>query len=45
MRKLYSKLTTNTLEQRQWRRTRIFITNFEQTSDIVQVFLLFTLKK
>ena len=45
MRKLYSKLTTNTLEQRQWRHTGIFITNFEQTSDIVQVFLLFTLKK
>ena len=36
-----SKLAKETLEQRQWRGSGVFIVNFEQISDIVLVFPLF----
>ena len=38
-----SKLTIKTLEQHHWRRSGIFIVNFEHISDLVLVFLLLTL--
>ena len=37
------KLTIKTLERRQWRRSGVFIVNFEHISHLVQVFLLLTL--
>ena len=39
-----SKLTIKTPERRQWRRSGVFIVNFEQISHLVLVFLLLTLK-
>ena len=47
----YSKLTTETQEQgvkyvqSQWRRSGIFIVNFEHISHLVLVFLLLTLSR
>ena len=41
----YSKLTIKTLEQRHWRRSGIFIANFEHISHLVLVFLLLTLSR
>ena len=38
-----SKLTTKTPEGRQWRRSGVFIVNFELISHLVLVFLLLTL--
>ena len=38
-----SKLTIKIPERRQWRRSRIFIVNFEHISHIVLVFPLLTL--
>ena len=38
-----SKLTIKTLERRQWRRSGVFIVNFENISRLVVVFLLLTL--
>ena len=38
-----SKLTIKTLERRNWRRSGVFIVNFEHTSPLVLVFLLLTL--
>ena len=38
-----SKLTIKIPERRQWRRTRIFIINFEHTSHLFLLFLLLTL--
>ena len=38
-----SKLTINIPEQRHWRRSGIFIANFEHISDLVLMFLLLTL--
>ena len=43
--KICSKLTTKTPEQRQWRRSGVFIINFEQISHIALVFPLLTLRK
>ena len=40
-----SKLTIKTPEQRQRRRSGIFIVNFENISHLCLVFLLFTLNK
>ena len=40
-----SKLTIETPEQRFWRRSGVFIVNFEHISNIVVVFLLITLSK
>ena len=40
---LYSKLTIKTPEQRQWRRSSVFIVNFEHISHVALVFLLLTL--
>ena len=40
-----SKLTMNTPELRQWRRSGVVIVNFEQISNIVLVFPLLTLSK
>ena len=39
-----SKLTIRIPEQRHWRRSGIFIVNFEHISHLVLVFLLLTLK-
>ena len=39
------KLTTKTLEQQQWRRSGVFIVNFEHISQLVLVFLLLTLSR
>ena len=41
--KIYSKLTIKTPERRQWRRSGVFIVNFEHISQLVLVFLLLTL--
>ena len=42
----YSKLTIETLEHgRHWRRSGIFIVNFEHISHLVLVFLLLTLSR
>ena len=38
-----SELTVKTPEQRQWRRSGVFIVNFENISHLVLVFLLLTL--
>ena len=40
LRKICSKLTIKTSERRQWRRSGVFIINFDQISYIVSVFLL-----
>ena len=40
-----SKLTIKTPEQRQWRRSGVFIVNFEHISHLVLVFLLLTLSR
>ena len=40
---LCSKLTIKTPERRQWRRSGVFIVNFEHISHLVLVFLLLTL--
>ena len=45
MRKICSELPMKTPEQRNWRRSGIFIVNFEQISHIVLVLLLLTLNK
>ena len=39
------KLTIKTPEQRQWRRSGVFIVNFEDISHLFLVFLLLTLSK
>ena len=41
----YIQLTIKTPERCQWRRSGIFIVNFEHISHIFLVFLLLTLKK
>ena len=41
--KIGSKLTIKTPERRQWRRSGVFIVNFEPISHLIQVFLFFTL--
>ena len=38
-----SELTIKTQERRQWRRSDVFIVNFEHISHLIQVFLLLTL--
>ena len=38
-----SKLTMKTPERRQWRRSDVFVVNFEHTSHLALVFLLLTL--
>ena len=43
--KICSKLTTKISERRQWRRSGIFIVNFEHISHLVLVFLLLTLTR
>ena len=40
-----SDVTIKTTEQRQWRRSGVFIVNFEQISHLVLVFLLLTLSR
>ena len=40
-----SKLTINTPEQRHWRRSCVFIVNFEYISHLVQGFLVLTLSR
>ena len=40
---LCSKLTIKTPERRQWRRSGVFIVNFEHISHLALVFLLLTL--
>ena len=40
---LFSKLTRNTPEQRQWRRSGVFILNFEYISHLFAAFLWLTL--
>ena len=40
-----SKLTINTPERRHWRRSGVFIVNFEHIPHLVLVFLLLTLNK
>ena len=40
-----SKLTIKTTERRQWRRSSVFIINFEYISHLVLVFLLLTLSR
>ena len=42
---IYPKLTINTPGRRYWRRSGVFIVNFEQISYIVLVFLLLNLNK
>ena len=36
---IYSELTIKTLERRHWRRSGVFIVNFEHNSHLVPVFL------
>ena len=43
--KICSKLTIKTPERRQWRRSGVFIVNFENNSHLFLVFLLLTLNK
>ena len=38
-----SKLTVKTPERQQWRRSGVFIVNFEHTSQLILVFLLLLL--
>ena len=40
--KIHSKLTIKTPERRQWRRSGVFIVNFEHNSHLGLVFLLLT---
>ena len=40
---IYSKLTINTLERNHWRRSGVFIVNFEHILHLVLGFLLLTL--
>ena len=40
-----SKLTIKTPKQRYWRRSSVFIVNFEHTSHLVLVILLLTLSR
>ena len=40
---MYSKLTIKTPGRRHWRRSGVFIVNFERISHLVLVFLLLTL--
>ena len=40
-----SKLAIKTPERTQWRRSGVFIVNFEHISDLVIVFLLLTLSR
>ena len=40
-----SKLTIKTTERRQWRRSGVFIVNFEHISHLAPVFLLLTLSR
>ena len=40
-----SKLTIKTPERRQWRRSGVFIVNFEHISHLVLAFLLLTLSR
>ena len=42
---IFSKFTIKTPERRQWRRSGVFIVNFENISHIFLVFLLLTLNK
>ena len=42
---IYSKLTIKTPERRHWRRSGVFIVNFEHISELVLVFLLLTLSR
>ena len=42
---IYSKLTIKTPERCLWRRSGVFIVNFEHISHLVLVFLLLTLSK
>ena len=42
---IYSKLTIKTLEWRHWRRSGVFIVNFEHISHLFLMFLLLTSKK
>ena len=42
---LCSKLTIKAPERRQWRRSGVFIVNFEHISHLVLVFLLLTLSR
>ena len=42
---IYSKLTTKTSERRHWRRSGVFIDNFEHILHLFLVFLLFILIK
>ena len=42
---MHLKLTINTPERRQWRRSGVFTNNFEQIPQIVLVFPLLTLNK
>ena len=44
-REICSNLTVKTLERRQWRRSGVFIVNFEHVSQLVLVFLLVTLSR
>ena len=39
------KLTIKTLKRRQWRRSGVFIANFEHISHLVLLFLLLTLNR
>ena len=43
--KICSKLTIKTQERRHWRRSGVFIVNFEHISHLVLVFLLLTLSR
>ena len=43
--KIYWKLTIKTPERRQWRRSAVFIVNFEHISHLVLVFLLLILSR
>ena len=42
---IYSKITIKTPERRHWRRSGVFIVNFEHISYLVLVFLLLTLSR
>ena len=42
---IYSKLTIKIPERRHWRRSGIFIVNFEHISHLVLVFILLTLSR
>ena len=44
-REICSKLTIKTPERRHWRRSGVFIVNFEHIADLVLVFLLLTLRR